>query len=72
MLPFGPISRADLVAAPRKAGFDGPFSGRRHQFMIRGQRRLWIPNPHSGNIGRELLARLIRQAGISRNEWERL
>ncbi|MCH8090594.1 MAG: type II toxin-antitoxin system HicA family toxin [Chloroflexi bacterium] len=56
----------------RHTGFQGPFTGRRHQFMIRGNRRVWIPNPHSGDIGRELLARVLRQAGITQQEWEAL
>ncbi|MEN8613857.1 type II toxin-antitoxin system HicA family toxin [Dehalogenimonas sp. THU2] len=72
MPSFGPISRKDLVAAPRNAGFDGPFSGARHQMMIKGITRLSIPNPHSANIGRELLSRILKEAGISRDEWEKL
>jgi hypothetical protein len=53
-------------------GFDGPYSGGKHQFMLKGNVTLTIPNPHKGNIGRELLSRILRQAGISREEWERL
>jgi predicted RNA binding protein YcfA (HicA-like mRNA interferase family) len=40
--------------------------------MVRGQTRLRVPNPHQGDIGRGLLARILRQAGISREEWEKL
>jgi hypothetical protein len=40
--------------------------------MQRGDRTVWIPNPHSGDIGRELLARVLRQAGVARDDWERL
>jgi len=69
---FGPIHRTDLIGNLRALGFEGPYSGGRHQYMIRGDRTVWIPNPHSGDIGRELLARVLRQAGISRDEWERL
>jgi hypothetical protein len=29
-----------------------------------------IPNPHRGDIGVALLTRILRQAGISRDEWE--
>ncbi len=32
---------------------------------------LTIPNPHRGDIGPKLLDVLLRQAGISREEWER-
>jgi hypothetical protein len=40
--------------------------------MVKGQRRVYLPNPHEGDIGRELLAKLLRQAGIERDEWEKL
>jgi predicted RNA binding protein YcfA (HicA-like mRNA interferase family) len=71
MPPFGPISRKGLIQGLRKAGFDGPFSGGKHPFMIKGDLTLTIPNPHHTDIGRELLSRILRQAGISRDEWER-
>jgi hypothetical protein len=38
--------------------------------MVRGQLRLVIPNIHAGDIGIPLLTRILRQAGISRDEWE--
>lgn len=69
---FGPISRRDLIANLRKAGFEGPEPGGRHQAMTRGSRTVSIPNPHQGDIGRQLLALILRQAGISREEWEQL
>jgi len=70
MPPFGPISRRDLVRALKDLGFDGPYSGGKHQFMVRGEITVRVPNPHSGDIGLELLSRLLRQARISREEWE--
>jgi predicted RNA binding protein YcfA (HicA-like mRNA interferase family) len=71
MPPFGPIQRRELIAAPRVLGFLGPFSGGRHEFMRRGDLVLTIPNPHRGDIGPDLLARILRQAGVSRSDWER-
>jgi len=65
------VSRADLVRALRSLGFTGPFSGGRHQFMVRGDVTLRIPNPHPGDIGRDLLARVLGQGGIERTEWEK-
>jgi predicted RNA binding protein YcfA (HicA-like mRNA interferase family) len=72
MPPFGPISRGNLVRALRKAGFEGPFEGGKHAFMVRGNLTLSIPNPHRGDIGRDVLSRILRQAGVSREEWDRL
>ena len=72
MPPFGPVSRDQLVAYLRRLGFDGPHAGGKHQYMVRDRLRLRLPNPHQGDIGRDLLARILRQAGISRDEWEAL
>lgn len=71
MPPFGPVRRAELVRALRSLGFDGPFSGGKHQFMVRGTVSLRIPNPHQADIGRDLLARILRQAGVDRDAWEK-
>ncbi len=37
--------------------------------MVKGDLVLTIPNPHRGDIGVDLLSRLLRQADISRQEW---
>lgn len=72
MPPFGPIKRKDLIRSLRQAGFEGPFSGGKHQFMVRGETTIRVPNPHQADIGVELLSRVLRQAGIDREEWEAL
>ena len=71
MPPFGPVRRGELIRALRALGFDGPYSGGKHQFMVRGSVTLRIPNPHEGDIGRELLSRVLRQAGVDRETWEK-
>jgi predicted RNA binding protein YcfA (HicA-like mRNA interferase family) len=71
MPPFGPVRRSELVRALRSLGFEGPYSGGKHQFMVRGSVTLRIPNPHRADIGRELLSRILRQAGIDRDTWEK-
>jgi len=72
MPPFGPIKRADLIHYLRKAGFGAPESGGKHQLMQRGPVKIRLPNPHAGDISKPLLARILRDALISRDEWERL
>ena len=72
MPPFGPIRRKELIHFLKKADFEGPFTGGKHEFLVKGDLRLVLPNPHLGDIGRELLIRILHQAGISRNEWEKL
>ena len=72
MPPFGPISRRELIRRLRQAGFDGLYIGGKHPFMIKGTVTLTLPNPHHGDIGMELLTRILRQAGISKHEWEQM
>ena len=43
-----------------------------HLPMIKGDITIRVPNPHQADIGKELLARILRQAGISRDDWEKL
>ncbi len=69
---FGPIKRRELIACLRRVGFSGPYAGGRHEFMQRHGLSLTIPNPHGGEIRTGLLAQLLRQAGITREEWEQL
>jgi predicted RNA binding protein YcfA (HicA-like mRNA interferase family) len=72
MPAFGPIKRSDLIRALKRLGFDGPFAGGRHEFMVKDSLKLRIPNPHQGDISKGLLAEILRQAEISREDWENL
>jgi predicted RNA binding protein YcfA (HicA-like mRNA interferase family) len=72
MPTFAPIKRNDFIKALRRTGFDGPYAGGKHEFMVKGSLRLVLPNPHQSEISRDLLSRLLRQAQISREEWEGL
>jgi hypothetical protein len=40
--------------------------------MRRGATTVGLPNPHRGEIGEPLLLRVLRQAKITRSEWEEL
>jgi predicted RNA binding protein YcfA (HicA-like mRNA interferase family) len=46
MPPFKPVKRKDLIKALKAAGFEGPYAGGRHEFLVKGQLRLILPNPH--------------------------
>lgn len=37
--------------------------------MVKENLVLTIPNPHRKEIGVDLLVRILKQAGISREEW---
>jgi predicted RNA binding protein YcfA (HicA-like mRNA interferase family) len=69
---FGSIKRKELIRTLKQAGFDGPHAGGKHEFMVKGSLRLTLPNPHQGEINKDLLSRILKQAGISRGEWEKL
>jgi len=67
-----PIALRKLINKLKLFGFDGPYSGGRHLFMIKGNLKLHIPNPHHGDITASLLAEILRQAGIDSQEWNSL
>jgi predicted RNA binding protein YcfA (HicA-like mRNA interferase family) len=67
-----PISHTDLILRLRRLGFRGPFAGGKHQYMSKEDVRLILPNPHHSDIGKGLLARILREAGIDREDWEKL
>ncbi|MYC36927.1 MAG: type II toxin-antitoxin system HicA family toxin [Chloroflexi bacterium] len=72
MPAFGPISRRDLIAYLREIGFDGPYTRSGHPYMAKDKIKVTIPNPHRRDISRGLLATILREAGISRADWEHL
>ena len=39
MPPIGPIKRTDLIRYLRMLGFEGPYAGGKHQYMIKGTLR---------------------------------
>ena len=43
MSQWTPCKRRDFIRRLRRIGFDGLYSGTRHQFMILGQHRLAVP-----------------------------
>ncbi|MDE3057618.1 MAG: type II toxin-antitoxin system HicA family toxin [Bacteroidota bacterium] len=51
------------------AGFEGPYSGGKHQFMKKGALKVRIPNSHHGDIDVSLLTRILRQAEIDEEAW---
>jgi hypothetical protein len=44
MTRWVPCKRRVFIRRLREIGFDGPYSGTRHQFMVYGQHRLAIPS----------------------------
>ena len=44
MSRWQPCKRRDFIKRLRQLGFDGPYSGTRHQFMVYENHRLAIPS----------------------------
>lgn len=63
------ISWRKPVQKFRRLGFDGPYSGGRHLFMVKNGLKIRIPNPHGEDVSKDLIAEILRQAGISPKEW---
>jgi predicted RNA binding protein YcfA (HicA-like mRNA interferase family) len=63
------ISWKKLIKRFHTLGFDGPYSGGRHLFMVKNTLKVRIPNPHKSEISRHLLSEILRQAGISTKNW---
>jgi len=64
-----PVSRRELIRRMSRLGFVGPYPGADHEYMSRGLLEVRIPNPHGGDISVDLLQKILKQAGISREEW---
>jgi len=68
-----PCKRQDFIKKLRKLGFDGSFSGTRHQFMIFNENRLTIPSndeysvPQLRMMLREVEEMIDRPIGL--DEW---
>jgi predicted RNA binding protein YcfA (HicA-like mRNA interferase family) len=70
---LGPIKRKQLIKYLRQLGFDGPYGrGGKHDVMEKGNHTLTIPNPHSADIGINLLRKILKQAGIDEDTWKNL
>jgi predicted RNA binding protein YcfA (HicA-like mRNA interferase family) len=67
-----PIKHRELVRRFRQLGWDGPWPRGKHPFLVKGGRRLTIPNPHEGDIDWSLMKRILSQAGVSQTDWENL
>ena len=76
MSAWSPCKRREFIRRLRALGFDGPFSGARHQFMTWEQHRLAIPSNSEYSVPqlRLLLREVEGMVGrkISADEWSEL
>ena len=71
MAKLSPLKANAIVRKLRRLGFDGPFPGGKHQRMVHPDTGQVIPIPiHKGkDVGIGLIRELIRELGITREEW---
>jgi hypothetical protein len=71
-----PIKRRDFIRRLRGLGFEGPYRGTRHEFLVFGQHRQTIPaNPEYSVPQLRLLlhqVETILRRSITPDEWQRL
>lgn len=76
MSRWQPCKRRDFIVRLRALGFEGPFSGTRHQFLVYNQRRLTVPSNAEYSVPqlRMLLREVAEIIGreISADEWNDL
>lgn len=64
------MSRRELIRRLGILGFHGPFKGSDHDYMVRGETRVTIPNLHKGrDIGVRLLIQVLKEGEIDRADW---
>jgi len=76
MAGWRPLKRRDFIRKLRALGFDGPYSGTRHQFMTFGSSRQTIPaNPEYSVPQIRMLVRQVEEIigrKINLENWQRL
>ena len=76
MSRWAPCKRTEFIRRLRKLGFDGPYYGTRHQFMVQQQHRLTIPSNQEYSIPqlRMMIRELEHVLGrpVTFEEWNSL
>jgi hypothetical protein len=71
-----PCKRREFIRGLRKLGFDGPYSGTRHQFMVYEGHRMSVPSNAEYSVPqlRMMLDEVedIIGRSVSVDEWNRL
>ena len=76
MSRWQPCKRRDFIKRLRQLGFDGPYSGTRHQFMVYEHHRLAIPSNSEYSVPQLRMMLNETQAILGRSvdakEWNNL
>jgi len=66
---LSPFPRRVLINKLRRLDFSGPYPAARHEYMKRGEEKIFIPNPHGKDIGLPIIKKIIQQLKISNQEF---
>lgn len=76
MSRWNPCKRNDFIRRLRALGFEGAYSGAKHQFMVRGNNRLTVPSNSEYSVPQlRLMLREVEEIverKISVEEWNNL
>jgi len=69
-----PLKPKEVVRKLRRLGYVGPISGGKHVRMVHFETGQIIPIPVHGNkdVSVGLIREILKQAGVSREEWIKL
>lgn len=76
MSHWSPCKRNEFIRRLRRLGFDGPYSGSKHQFLIFEHHRLTVPS--NSEYSAPQLKMMLREASqilgrdITADEWSKL
>ena len=76
MSQWQPCKRKVFIKRLRKLGFEGPYSGTRHQFMVYQNQRLSIPSNNEFSVAQLHMmvneVEAIIDRSLSADEWDDL
>ncbi len=76
MSQWSPCKRNDFIGRLRRLGFDGPFAGSKHQFLIFENHRLTVPSNSEFSVPQLRIMLLETGAILGRDiaaeEWNNL
>ena len=62
----------DLIFRLKKLGLRGPFPGGKHPYFLWGDLPVKIPNPHEGDVGKDIIKDILRTLGVSWKDFSKL
>ena len=76
MPKWNPCKRQDFIRRMRQLGFDGVFSGAKHQFMVLGENRLTLPSNEEYSVPQLRMMIRVVEGMIGRemtlDEWSQM